>query len=445
MRNYISILFILCTLETILFSCKKEKINIDPKSVMLRWADMTLYITKNTPGNSPTFASRGYGYMGLTMYESIVQGFPQYNSLNHQLNGLNNLPKADTSKKYNWILSLNAAQARILSQIYVQTSDQNKLKIDSLEKVVNAEFKEQADFETNERSKRFGQSIADSIFSWSISDGGHRGYLHNFDKKMTYPDTLGSWKPPLYAQSFSHFPLHPHWGENRTFIQADASIPDPVYLPYDTSHPSSYYKIFDEVYNYHKHLSQSEKETAIWWADDPDVTFTPPGHSYYLASTILKIKNPELIEFAMTFAAVGISVADAFIDCWKWKYKFFTERPNTFIPMHIDQSWESFWPEPPFPAFPSGHAIQGSAAGNVLKELYGNNIHLIDSAHYGRHRDDLRNADFKPRSFDSLTQIINEIADSRFYGGIHNKLDNQRGIEKGEEIAMNVMNLKWKK
>ena len=43
---------------------------------------------------------------------------------------------------------------------------------------------------------------------------------------------------------------------------------------------------------------------------------------------------------------------------------------------HIDQRWESFWPDPPFPAFPSGHAIQAAAAATVLTDLYGDNFSL---------------------------------------------------------------------
>ena len=37
---------------------------------------------------------------------------------------------------YDWILSLNAGQAVILKRIYNQTSDANKLRIDSLEKTI---------------------------------------------------------------------------------------------------------------------------------------------------------------------------------------------------------------------------------------------------------------------------------------------------------------------
>lgn len=140
-----------------------------------------------------------------------------------------------------------------------------------------------------------------------------------------------------------------------------------------------------------------------------------------------------------------MAVADAFINCWKWKYQFFSERPNTFIPDHIDPLWESFWPEPPFPAFPSGHAIQAAAAATVLTDLYGNSFAFTDSAHVGRPRDELRNTDFTARKFDSFWAVAEETANSRFYGGIHCPQDNEAGLIKGKEIGANINALHWTK
>lgn len=415
------------------------------QEVVHQWADMTLYITKNTPANSPTFASRALGYIGLTMYESIVHGYPEYRSLVGQLKDLDTLPLPTIGLEYHWAIVLNAGQAEILRLIYNQTSDSNKLRIDSLEHTIYTSIVGSAKKNTIEHSIRFGRTIADHIFIWSGSDGGHRAYLRNFNKKMTYPNHPGSWKPPLYGQSFSHYPLHPQWGKNRTFVPDNALIPVPAVISFDSSKTSPYYQQFLKVYEKEKVLTQEEKEIAIWWGDDPDVTFTPPGHSYYLTATALKAKKIAMIDCALIYAQVGMAVGDAFINCWKWKYQFFSERPNTFIPTYMDQNWESFWPDPPFPAFPSGHAIQGAASTSILIHHVGDSFSFIDSAHFGRKRDGLRNVDFKPRSYSSFTQVAKEIADSRFYGGIHTPQDNDAGLRAGAVIGKNVLALKWKK
>ncbi|MEH6512402.1 MAG: phosphatase PAP2 family protein [Maribacter arcticus] len=430
----------------ILMACTTtEQAKLSDKDVAMEWANMTLYITRYTPSNSPTFASRAFGYIGLTMYESIIPGFEEYNSMNGQLKGLESLPEIDPTKEYNWALSLNAGQSEILKKIYVQTSEENILKIDSLEQLVFNQFQQGIDNETVLRSVAFGKSVANTIFEWSKTDGGHRGYLHNFDKTMVHPDRPGSWKPPLFAQSFSHHPLHPHWGENRTFASMNETISDPQIIPYDTTPGSPYYKQFENVYHKDLELTQLEKEAAIWWGDDPDVSFTPPGHSYYFATLALDGHDSTMIECAQVFAQVGMAVADAFINCWKWKYQFFTERPNTFIPKYIDEEWESFWPDPPFPSFPSGHAIQAAAAATVLEHNFGKEFTFTDRAHEGRERDELKETDFVIRSFDTFWEAAQETADSRFYGGIHTQLDNEVGLEKGIEIAKNIYALEWKK
>ncbi len=439
-KQYYILLLYLC----FSIGCKQEKPLTDP-DFATKWAEMTLFITKNTPGNSPTYSSRCLGYIGLTMYESIVHGYSPYQSLEGQIDGLDSLPMPKKDAQYDWKLSLNAAQALILKSIYNQTSDQNKLKIDSLETAIYQSYTtNMADKALIDRSIAYGKAVAITIFEWSKTDGGHRGYLKNFDKTMVHPSKLGSWKPPLYGQSFSHYPLHPHWGENRTFLKKDHEIKDPSVIPYDTMPNSPYYKEFLAVYEQEKALTQDQKEAAVWWGDDPDETVTPPGHSYYLATLAIKKVNPSLIQCAETYAKVGIGVADAFINCWKWKYKFFTERPNTYVTEHIDPMWQSFWPDPPFPAFPSGHAIQAAATATVLTELYGKKFTFTDDTHKGRKRDGLRNTDFKPRHYNSFWEVADETANSRFYGGIHTHMDNNAGLEKGKVIGENINQLNWK-
>jgi len=419
-------------------------IPLTEQEIATKWADLTLYITQHTPANSPTFASRCLGYIGLTMYETVVHGSKEYQSLGGQLNRLASLPKPN--KNTNWQLALNAGQAEILRSIYIQTSDSNKAKIDSLENLLfNSIAIKVKDQEIKSHSVQYGKEVAQQIFEWSKTDGGHRGYLNNFDKTFDHPIHEGAWKPPLYAQSFSHHPLHPYWGNNRTFVTKNGELPNPDYVTYDTTKTSAYYQEFVQVYQKEQSLTQVEKEAAIWWSDDPDSTFTPPGHSYYIATIAINAKQPPLIECAATYAHVGMAVADAFVLCWRWKYHFFTERPNTFIPTYMDQEWESFWPDPPFPSFPSGHAIQAAASSTVLADLYGNNFQFTDNAHANRHRDELRDTDFKPRSYNSFWEVAEETADSRLYGGIHTPLDNQVGLEEGRKIGRNVAQLQWTK
>lgn len=441
MRKYV---YALLCIGLSFVGCRQFNRPLSDAEIPNAWADLTLRILRYTPANSPTFASRSLGYIGLTMYESVVHGYPDNISMQGQLNGLDSLPLPQAGVTYDWLLALNAGQAFILKNIYQQTSDANQRSIDSLETLFYEYLSgKEALKETVVRSVAYGRAVAAAIFEWSKTDGGHRGYLNNFDKLFEHPKHPGGWRPPMYAQSFSHHPLHPHWGKNRTFLRQDALIAAPTAIPFDTAQNSLYKQQFRLVYE--KKLSQEEKEIALWWADDPGETFTPPGHSYYLATVALRKSNPPLIKCVETYARTGLAVADAFIDCWKWKYQYFTERPNTFIPQFIDQEWESFWPDPPFPAFPSGHAIQSAAAAVVLTDLFGESFSFVDSAHVGRPRDELRQVDFKARSYNSFWDVAVESANSRFYGGIHTPQDNQAGQDAGVLIGKNVNALLWRK
>ena len=44
------------------------------KTLPAHWADVTLKTIQFTFPNSPTYTSRSLGYIGLTMYESVVHG-----------------------------------------------------------------------------------------------------------------------------------------------------------------------------------------------------------------------------------------------------------------------------------------------------------------------------------------------------------------------------------
>jgi len=425
--------------------CKQLPKEIPDYEVAAQWADMTLYITKNTPANSPTFASRCLGYMGLAQYEAIVNGTSDHKSLAGQLNELESLPLPNSDYSYNWLMVLNRSQSELLKSLYLQTSYENKLKIDSLENRIQKILEKNENRKTTTKSIAYGTELAKALFDWSKTDGGHRGYLKNFDQNFNREPFPGSWKPPLFAQSFSHKPLHSFWGENRTFAPQNTTLELPKYIKYDPVEGSEYYNQFLLVYQKKNNLTLAEKEAAIWWSDDPDVTFSPGGHLYYITNSLIRRNKPNILLSAKTFALVGMSVADAFIKCWKWKYYFFSERPNTFVPEFIDEKWESFWPDPPFPSFPSGHAIQASAAVTALLNSFENNIKFIDSAHVGRERDRVRNIEFKARSYSSIWSIAQETADSRFYGGIHTPQDNEVGLEQGIIIGENIINLNWKK
>ncbi len=409
--------------------------------VATHWAALQLKITKTTAGFTPPVASRAYGYAGVTMYESVVPGIPTRKSLVGQLQGLTTLPQVESGKTYNWALSANASQAAILRSLYPTTSAANKATIDSLETAIQTSFKD-ADETINQRSTEFGKKIADALFEWSKTDGGDAGYTRNFPASYIVPTGAGLWQPTENGQKI---PMQPYWGKVRTFLKANSDLPMPKPLPHSTDIKSATFAQYLDVYAKSKNLTLTEKEIAVWWADNPVETFTPPGHSYSIARIAVLTAKADLAKAAETFARTGISVADAFILCWRCKFEYNNIRPYTYVRLAVDPAWVPFWPAPPFPGFPSGHATQSSSAATVLTAIYGENFAFTDDSHVGRSKDALRNIEFKARSFTSFTHAAQESADSRFYGNIHTHQDNETGLTEGKKIGANVNALAWQK
>jgi hypothetical protein len=430
-------------------SCRKE---VDSNSlpdelnasIAVKWADMTLYVLKNSNFNTPTYSSRSLAYMGICMYESVELFDLEYNSLNNQLNGLNGLPEFASTKEYNPVIVLNQGQRTLLKLLYpsgLNLSSANSNKIDDLAKSIEQAEVNNTDMLKLAMSKQLGNRIANIIFEWSKVDGGFEGFKRNFDNSYQIPVNPGFWTPPVRGQSPSRLPLHPYWGNNRLFIAANNSPATPQTHPYSTDTSSLYFKDYKEVYFKGIILTNNEKEVAGWWGDDPSETFSPPGHSYNLMTISVKKSNCSLMTAAEGYAKVGMAVGDAFIKCWKSKYYNFNERPSTFIKQNINPNWEPFWPEPPFPAFPSGHATQAAAAATVMTSVFGNNFSFTDNSHTNRI---VQGIMYKSRNFSNFWAFADECAHSRLLGGIHTRQDNEAGLTIGKLIGNNINDLKWK-
>lgn len=442
----------------VFFSCNKNNVDktdpvpLDnlPSAVAVQWADMTLYTIRFSAFNSPTYTSRSLGYLGLAMYESVVNGDPSHLSMNGQLNGLT-LPLPEKNTGYQWELVLNAAEDTLLKLLYPAPGNSHRFihdKIDVLYRQLYTEHSKNISLNVANHSIKFGQAIALAIYQWSLTDGGEQGYARNFEPGYAFPSGPSYWVPPVRGQVVSSFPLHPRWGNNRTFVTANGNIPIPSIVPFSTDTSSAYYKLYKAVYDKDHSLTQEEMEIAAWWGDDPTETFSPPGHSYYIANLAVKKSNASLMTAAEAYARTGIAVADAFINCWKAKVVYFNERPSSYVKKYIQSDWVQFWPEPPFPAFPSGHATQGAAAAAVLTDLFGDSFSFTDNSHEGFRRYDsprFLGLTYPARNFKSFWEAANECAYSRFLGGIHTQQDNDAGAKEGTSVGQNVNLLHWKK
>ncbi|MCI1187049.1 vanadium-dependent haloperoxidase [Hymenobacter sp. DH14] len=398
-----------------------------------KWADMELRLIKNGTGFSPPVAARALGYAGVALYGAVQPGIAGSQSLAGQLTGLSTLPQPEAGQPYNWAVAANAAEALMAKSLFGNATAAQRASIDSLETALNASYRTAAEFD---RSVQYGRAVAQAVFDWSRTDGGHEGYLSNQPAGYVPPTGTGLWVPSSSAASARA--LQPYWGQNRMFVPADAAMTMPA-LPYvySTQASSVYYGQVQELYTTGRNLTAAQRTIALYWADGGQ-TITPPGHSISITGIVLRDRKATLAQAAETYARVGMAVADAFISCWKCKYQFNWQRPDAAIHAMIDPTWQPLIATPPFPEFVSGHSSQSGAAAQVLEDLFGAQTAFVDNSHQAR------GAGYEPRSFASFAAFADEAAISRLYGGIHFRSSNEIGLTEGRKVGRNVSALRFK-
>jgi hypothetical protein len=403
--------------------------------VAVKWFDLELQLIKTTPGFSPPVAARALGYTGVTLYESIVAGMKNFVSLRDKLGYSYALPPVSDLNKYYWPAVANSALKVMIRNLYPTTNATNKSRIEELFAQLHQQYLAESSAEIVLHSEAYGSAIASAIFDWSKSDGGHEGYANN-TPAYTLPTTPGVWAPTFPA--YQQIPVQAYWGNNRPFFAAslDANCLPPV-PPYAFSSipGSGFYNQANEVYETGIHLTTEQKSIANYWSDGGG-TVTPPGHNINIGTQLIKATNKNLGEAAIIYARMGMAVSDAFIACWKGKFQYNLMRPITYIRQYIDPSWTSFIATPPFPTYCSGHATVSGASAEVLSSIFGSQTSFIDRTN---------EQSFGAKEFKSFDEAAAEAAISRMYGGIHFRMDNEIGLQKGKLIGKNIAEFKLKK
>lgn len=112
---------------------------------------------------------------------------------------------------------------------------------------------------------------------------------------------------------------------------------------------------------------------------------------------------------ARLYAALAIGYYDSFTACWDAKYAYWGIRPDQY-----DPTYKPLMASPPFPGYPSGHAVTNAMACELL-------------------------AYFFPREKPLFQKIAKDGAESRFHAGIHFRPDNEVGLELGRKVADKVI------
>ena len=398
---------------------------------------MVLLLTRHTPTYTPPVASRTFAYLAITAYEAVASGSDKLQSLAGQLNELTAGPQREAGATYDEGVVLEAALSTVMKELFSNTGPTGQRARQAQEEKLIASTEEGVAADVVDRSKRYGLAIAAHILDWAKADGG--AVIDNLGFPATYPVSTepGHWLP-TNTIALQQTPLLPDWGKNRPFAMPrdlDCKVPPPP--AYSEDPASEFYKQAKEVYDAKASLTPEQAAIARFWADDPMLSYTPPGHWISIALQILKNEGATLDKTVDVLARVTIAEADSFIGCWATKYQYDLIRPLTYIRKVIDPKWETLINTPPFPEYTSGHSVSSASAALVLTAIYGDNYAFDDET---GSRDKL-----PERHFSSFTEAADQAGISRLYGGIHFRAAIENGLAQGRCIGAYTVNLKtWK-
>ncbi len=363
------------------------------------WTDLLLQ--KSVHNNlSPVRVARAIALLQVAMYDALVACWDAKYTYNQP-----SPARASASVKPLVIVpsipsypsehaTVAEAAAAVLSYLFPGDADEfHRLANEAAESRIYAGANFPADVKAGQI---LGAQVGRLVVRHGQTDGSDQMYA------IKIPAGPGYWTPPPAGVI-----LDPMAGFWRPWVLADGADVD---LPTPPSPGSPEYQAdIDAIVYATQHLSDEQRAIAIRWSDGLG-TVTPAGHWIRIAEKyVIRDFDRNSPRAARALALVSVSMADAFIVCWKMKYTYWTARPYQVIP-----GFTPYIKTPPFPSYPSGHSTQSGAASEVLAYLF-------------------------PRYAATFRAMAEEAAISRLYGGIHYPSDINDGLVIGREIGNRVV------
>ena len=393
-----------------------------PSDVVVSWINMQLQMVRLPlpAGTAGQATDRCDAYCGIALYESVVPGMPAYQSLSGQLTDFPEMPSTEPGKAYHWAACANAALAEMNRRLFPATADANKTAMTNLENSWQASFATETDAVTLQRSIAFGKEVATRVFNWAATDGSA-----NVNPPYVPPVGPGLWVPTSPTP-----PVGPYTYQRRKLVPgvADDTQLDPP-PAFSTAPGSPFWNMVKEVHNASLTLTNDQKALADYFKDNPG--YSAGGTYVALLSQELSLVNPALDMAALTYVKVGLAHHDATIILLTNKYIFNVIRPVTYIRNYIDPAWSTYIPTPNHPEFPSGHSTTGGSILTMMSSIFGEDFHIT------LHTYDYLG--YPPRSYTSFTQMMNDISDSRLYGGLHYRETLDKSEVQGAKVAQNIL------
>jgi hypothetical protein len=209
----------------------------------------------------------------------------------------------------------------------------------------------------------------------------------------------------------------------------------------------------------------NETLKAIFWAYDGTPLLCAPPRLYNMVAVSVALRERPINnveDMAQYLALINVALGDAGIAAWTAKYKFHHSRPITYIrktdpdSVVLKTKNSDFTPlggqvsnggpsqanlTPPFPSYPSGHAVFGGALFGAMRLYFTGDtaFKFVSDEYNGLNRGPVGGP--RPRferHFKNFAEAETENAQSRIWMGIHWQYDAKDGIKQGNEILKAV-------
>ena len=441
----------------------------DPRMVS-EWMH-TLYGVVRVERLSPPVGSRLMAYASAALYSGMSAVNPRMKPLTG-LKAFPTLPASDNAS-YDEIISAVAAERVVVDSMF---SDGLPTSRATLSRLADSLLKDRDLHVTTDvagRSRDIGTKVGLAIVAWAHGDG----FDSTRGKKYVPPVGTGLWVNDSPSPTFSTTNIsgvssaienndpgnskrqqvgdralilsppkrggttmpgvnmagitEPYWGYLRPFVLVKwDECPAAASPMYGTTPGTPLYDQAMMVYDTRKALTPEQKTIALYWADNPGESGTPAGHWLSIGAQVVSERKLSGEDAARVMVATSISLADAFIASWGYKFKINLIRPRTYIRQVMDSTWEPAIPTPPFPEYLSGHSTVSSAAATALTALLGAAPFDDSTSVFVGH---------SVRRFDSFRAAADKAGLSRIYGGIHYPIANTAGQDLGRCVGGKVI------
>ncbi|GAB4525613.1 MAG: hypothetical protein OHK0046_41590 [Anaerolineae bacterium] len=425
-------------------SAAQEYTNAPPSNdatpYMVRWMELLYDRVEGESRNVPQ-AARIYAYAGVAVYESMRGAFPERPSLSGYLTDMPAMPAAEPGVEYDWITVMNGTLTALIPELLAPVQNFGRLDTttnfntaesnatsQAIRSLAALQLRDRAisvDRDVLDRSLAYGREIAAVIAAWAAADG----FIDMRAMTAAYVPPVGEglWIETTPGQHA----MEPYWGTLRPFVMPSAEVCHvPLDVPFDTDLDSTFHAQAIEVRDIMEQLTDEQAEIAEFWDERVGESGTASGHWLYVQNLLADYLDLDAETAAQMYAFVGVSMADAFISAWYTKYDYNLLRPETYIQTYIDPTFRPLRQAPPFPAYPSGHAVLGGSVSAVLTALLGPVAYQDRyGVQYG----------LRAREYTSFYAAAYENAISRLYGGVHYRVDMENGLKQGQCVGQQVV------